>query len=145
MTEKAQVEDLLRSALVGRIGTIWQGGPYVVPVCFAYDESKIFFHSARVGRKMECLRANSEVCFEVDEWQRLVPAHHGCAVTVHYRSVLAYGRYEEVTEEGERLRALELISHKYAGRPNKPMSRERLDPTLVGQIVIDSITGRRNG
>ena len=145
MTDETEIEALLERALVGRIATCSDGEPYVVPLCFVCEGGKVFFHAARVGKKMDYLRANPRVCFEVDEWLGLIPAHHGCAVSVRYRSVIAFGRYCEVTDEGERLRALELISHKYAGRPNAPMAQQHLDETLIGQITIESMTGKKNG
>jgi len=117
----------------------------VVPVCFVYEGGRVYFHAARVGKKMDYLKTNPQACFEVDEWLGLIQSQHGCAVSVQYRSVVAYGQYTEVADEAERLRVLELLSHKYAGRPNAPMEQSRVDATLVGQIAIESMTGKKNG
>jgi nitroimidazol reductase NimA-like FMN-containing flavoprotein (pyridoxamine 5'-phosphate oxidase superfamily) len=46
ITDKAEVEAVLTEAEVGRLGTSVDGRPYVVPLNFAYEEGKIFFHGA---------------------------------------------------------------------------------------------------
>jgi nitroimidazol reductase NimA-like FMN-containing flavoprotein (pyridoxamine 5'-phosphate oxidase superfamily) len=145
MGDRGEMEALLGRALVGRIATCRDAEPYVVPLCFVYEAGKIYFHAAWMGKKMDYLKANPRVCFEVDEWLGLIQSQHGCAVSVQYRSVVAYGRYAEVADEAERLRVLELLSHKYAGRPNMPMEQSSVDATLIGQIAIESMTGKKNG
>ena len=43
------------------------GYPYAVPVNYFYDSDagKIYFHGARVGHKVDALKASDKVCFTV--------------------------------------------------------------------------------
>ena len=81
-----QIEDLLKRSTVGRIGVTVDGRTYVVPVTFVYDGSSVYGHSA-VGKKIEMMRSSPAVCFEVDE----------IADMANWKSVIAWGRYEELT------------------------------------------------
>ena len=80
-----EIDDLLASQLVGRLGLIEGEVPYVVPISYAYRDGDIYAHSAQ-GRKLDALRSHPEVCFEVDD-----------VVSVdEWRSVIAWGTFEQL-------------------------------------------------
>jgi nitroimidazol reductase NimA-like FMN-containing flavoprotein (pyridoxamine 5'-phosphate oxidase superfamily) len=128
-----EISSLLDEQLVGRIGCHSDGVTYVVPVIYAYDGGSVYVLSTE-GQKVTMMRANPEVCFEVDRYDG--PGS--------WRSVVAQGRYEELDEEGlERARAL--LVERVGRRPgtgNGP-SRPRSDRAVVGfRIRLESATGR---
>jgi uncharacterized protein len=90
--------ELLRAARVARLGCVAGDEPYVVPVNYVLDGDCVFVHSLP-GRKVEAMRARPRVCLQVDETRG----------DFGWRSVLAFGRYEELTREPERSRALDLL------------------------------------
>ena len=81
-----QIEDVLRRCTIGRIGTSADGRTYVVPITYVYDGDAVYGHSV-VGQKVRMMRANPEVCFEVEDIDDMA----------NWRSVVARGRYEELT------------------------------------------------
>ncbi len=83
-----QIEQVLRTEIIGRIGCTTDGRVYVVPVTYAYDGECVYAHSA-VGMKVKMMRANPAVCFEVDHTDNLA----------NWRSVIAWGTFEELTGE----------------------------------------------
>lgn len=93
---------LLAEAKVGRLGCVHAGGPYVVPVNYVFDGGSIYVHSLP-GRKLAALRANPKACLQVDE------------ITDEYRwrSVIAFGNYEDVTDQAERDRAVRLLLARF--------------------------------
>ncbi|SRR6266511_2032963 len=80
-----QIDQLLRSEVVGRIGCCAESKLYVVPVVYAYDGSCIYGHTNH-GMKLRMMRANPEVCFEVDHMESVTS----------WQSVIAWGRFEEL-------------------------------------------------
>jgi nitroimidazol reductase NimA-like FMN-containing flavoprotein (pyridoxamine 5'-phosphate oxidase superfamily) len=80
-----ETEQLLLRATVGRIGCSAEGRVYVVPITYAYDGECAIGHSAD-GLKLRTMRANPNVCFEVEEIVDL--RHWSCAI--------AQGTYEEL-------------------------------------------------
>ena len=79
-----QVEDLLNSEVIARIGCISDGRVYVVPVSYAYDGTSVWGHSMD-GAKLRAMRANPQVCVEVEHVDDMS----------NWRSVIAWGTFEE--------------------------------------------------
>ena len=83
--DRDQVDRILHSEVVGRIGVHADGRTYVVPVSYVYDGDAVYVHSP-AGLKIRMLRVAQEVCFEVDR----------IADLGNWQSVIAWGRYEEL-------------------------------------------------
>ncbi len=81
----AEIEDLLRSEVVARLGCHAQGRTYVVPVTYAYDGEGLLIQSAD-GLKIRMMHENPWVCVEVDHIENLA----------NWRSVIAWGRFQEL-------------------------------------------------
>ncbi len=98
-----EIEALLRTAIVGRIaccghGLAGDGRPYLVPLAYGYDGDAIYAHSGP-GRKLDLMRAEPRVTFEVDEAQ----------APDRWRSVIAEGTFEEIDDPRQRTAALTVI------------------------------------
>jgi nitroimidazol reductase NimA-like FMN-containing flavoprotein (pyridoxamine 5'-phosphate oxidase superfamily) len=81
----AEIEDLLRTEVVARIGCHANGRTYVVPVTYAYERDALLVQSAD-GLKVRMMHENPMVCVEVDHIDDLA----------NWRSVIAWGRFEEL-------------------------------------------------
>lgn len=154
MTE-AQISQFLAEQPVGHLGLIDDGTPYVVPISYAYQDGKVYCHSAP-GRKIRALRSHSSVCFEVDEVTDLST----------WTSVIAWGRFEQLLGEDAR-QALEVLLDKF--RPlfasgtgmvhpgaevgmmrtlniPRPATEEKLGrpatAAIVYSITLDTLSGR---
>lgn len=95
----AEVEAMLRRHRVGRIGCSANDRPYVVPITYAYDGHDVYAYSG-LGRKIDVMREQPLVCFEVDEVD-------GDAA---WRCVIAEAVYEELIDEAARRNALSLLA-----------------------------------
>ena len=127
--DRAQIDDLLDAQVVGRIGCHADGVTYVVPVIYAYDGEAFYVYTAE-GRKVRMMRANPEICFEVDEYE-----------SGSWRSAIVQGRYEELDEAGAE-RALALLGERFASRGSNGR-RPRAEGTPVAfRIVVGEVTGR---
>ena len=76
--DAAQCEDVLRTEVIARIGCVSDGRVYVVPVTYVYGH-------AMDGAKLRAMRANPQVCVEVEQVDDLS----------NWRSVIAWGTFEE--------------------------------------------------
>jgi len=93
---------LLRACTVARLGCVYNGGPYVVPVNYVCDGEEIYIHSLS-GRKIDALRANPKTCLQVDQ----------ISDAYHWRSAIAYGDYEEVIEPTKRDWAVKALQARF--------------------------------
>jgi nitroimidazol reductase NimA-like FMN-containing flavoprotein (pyridoxamine 5'-phosphate oxidase superfamily) len=93
-----QIEDLLKDQLIGRIGCHSAETMYVVPVNYVYDGANIYCHSAK-GMKIDMMRENPQVCFEVDNIKNIT----------NWQSVIAWGKFEEITDLDEKQQVLQKL------------------------------------
>jgi len=106
---KEQIEDLLKEQVTGRISCQADGIPYIVPINYFYDGTHIFCHSS-MGKKIEIMRKNPRVCFQVDD----------IVSVFRWRSVVALGKFEEITDVAEKERAMQGLIHRIMPFANNP-------------------------
>jgi len=132
----------LKSNYLGRIGCTHNGDIYIVPVNYIINAGSIIIHSPE-GRKVKMMRKNPRACFQVDEIKTFT----------RWKSVIAWGNYEEITDEKEKWNALEsFVSHFIEAKvtettPSPEVSEVRVHPRsyvkmVVFKININKITGR---
>ena len=138
------IEKVIKSANVCRIGLVDGDEPYVVPICFGYERGALYFHGALEGRKTELIKKNNKVCFEIDTDVEVVASENPCKWAVKYRSLVGTGRAFILKSDEEKTRALRLIMKKYSDNEFS-FSKSALDPVLVVKITIESITGKQSG
>src|SRR6476469_8080070 len=93
-----EIEEVLKKHFVGRIGCHTPEQVYVVPVSYAYDGKYVYVRSFD-GKKIEIMRNNPKVCFEVDETQNMA----------NWKSVIGWGEFEELTDKADRNKALKIL------------------------------------
>jgi nitroimidazol reductase NimA-like FMN-containing flavoprotein (pyridoxamine 5'-phosphate oxidase superfamily) len=142
--DRKAIEEILRRATVCRLGLCDGHLPYVVPLSFGYEENRLYFHSAPEGRKMEIIKANPQVCFEVDVDEEYVAAEVPCDWTVKYSSVIGFGKAHLLESAEEKRRALDVIlAHYSSGKYEYPLGT--LDTVAVVRVDIDRMTGKQAG
>jgi nitroimidazol reductase NimA-like FMN-containing flavoprotein (pyridoxamine 5'-phosphate oxidase superfamily) len=143
--DRSENEDILKRMLVGRLGLASNGEPYIVPLNYAYEGGRIYFHTGLEGRKLEALQKSPRVCFEVDELLGVIPQEQACLFTTHYRSVMVWGTARLLRAEAEKMNALQLLVRKYgAGKEYETPPKEALDLVSVCEIEIDTMSGKAN-
>lgn len=141
--DSGEIEEVIKKAIVCRLGLVDRDEAYIVPVNFGYERNAIYFHSALEGRKIELIKKNNKVCFEIDTDVGVEKTDRSnCSVT--YRSVIGTGRAYILETDEEKLRGLKVIMRQCAGG-EYAFSEERLDSVLVVEIKIESITGKQSG
>ena len=128
-----ETEAFLAEQVVARIGCSDAGSLYVVPVIYAYEGGAAYILTTE-GRKTRAMRANPDVCFETDRYD---------SATGSWRSVIAWGRYEELDGEAAE-GARRLLARHFEERTG----RRRESPGGEGvrfiafRIVLQERTGR---
>ena len=136
---REEMDELLSASKVGRLGLSVGDNPYVVPVSYWYSEGKIYFHSSD-GKKIQYIKKNPQVCFEVDE----------LAEDGSWKSVIAYGKVTLATDMETRMKAFQKAFEHYdveMGAAHPKMKGQKTSMTgidmYVGWIDIIEMTGRK--
>ena len=126
-----QIDQVLRSEVVGHLGCCVDGKVYVTPISYVYDGASIYGHAAD-GMKLRMMRANPHVCVQVDHIENLT----------NWVSAIVWGEFEELTGDDEKeamrlfLDRMEpLQASKTAISPHRaPAGVPALD--LQGQLMV---------
>jgi nitroimidazol reductase NimA-like FMN-containing flavoprotein (pyridoxamine 5'-phosphate oxidase superfamily) len=143
ITDPAELRRILHEARVCRLAMSDGARPYLVPLTFAIDGDDLVLHSARGGRKLDILRRNPAVCFEIEEGVAVAPAATACAFSMRFRTVIGFGVVEFVEDRAERARLLALFGARYGG-PEGPVPAAETERTCVLRVRIRELTGKRS-
>lgn len=143
--DNSLIDAVLAEAFVCRLGLVDGGNPYVVPMCFVRVGDAMYLHAAREGRKIDILKQNDAVCFEVEADVALVPAAAACGWGMRYRSVIGFGRAAFVDDPQEKIAALDRLMEKYSGRGGWTYPDEAVRQTTIIRIGIERMTGKQSG
>jgi len=98
----AEIEQVLHAEVLGHLGCIADGWPYVVPISYVYEGGSIYSNCSE-GMKLQAMRENPLVCFEVEQIRGMA----------NWRTVIARGRFEELLHD-ERERAVDILAMRLA-------------------------------
>ena len=102
------------------------GTAYGVPLSLACTSDDLwYFHCAPEGDKLEAIAAHPEVCLSaVTKCQPTVGPKDG-SFTLQYRSAIAFGKAEIVTDTEEKIQALRAISQRFTASAYGCFSKRR--------------------
>lgn len=140
-------EDCIRVLEKGTSGVLAVSGddnyPYAVPLSYVYCDSKIYFHCAKAGHKLDAIARNSKVSFCVIDQDQIVPEKY----TTYFRSAIAFGTARVLEDEAEKREALSVLSGKYTPDPDMEKGRlleveEQLKHVCMIEIKIEHLSGK---
>ena len=143
ITNREEIENILRQSKVCRLAMVDGDKPYMVPLNFGYSDGCLFFHCAKQGRKIDLIKKNPNICFEVDELIRLKKASLACDWGIDFKSVIGSGKAQFLEDSKEKIQALNAIMSQYSGRTFE-YTDEMLEKTHVIKVVIKEMTGKQS-
>ncbi len=144
ITNPEEIKNIMRQAQICRMAMVAGDMPYVIPLNFVVEGECLYFHSATKGKKIEILSKNKNVCFEMDINARIIAGETHCAWGMKYASVIGYGRAFFVNEQVEKIKVLNLLMDKYAGRGNYTYPENIVRKTMIVGVKIDKLSGKKS-
>lgn len=145
ITQPERIVSILQAATICRIALCDGQRPYLIPMNFVYFKEQIYLHSAREGKKMEILKKNNHICFEVEGRTRLLPGKTPCSYGMAYESVIGFGEAFLVEDFQEKEEGLAWMMEKYGGTQGAHFSQQALEKVAVIRIKITELTGKEAG
>jgi len=113
LLDEEMMDELLERSIVGRLGYTDGHKIYIIPISYLFYNHKYIIAHSREGQKIEILRKNPEVCLEVDMIHNLS----------NWKSVILWGRYEEITSQPDKHYALDMLIRK--------INKQKMDEVAV--------------
>ena len=128
--DKATVYDILDAAMVCHIAYTIDGQPFCTPTGFWRENDKLYWHGSSASRMIRSQSDGVPVCVTVTHLDAIVLARSGFHHSVNYRSVMAFGTARLVTDEAEKLAALDgFVDRFFPGRSKeiRPANKQEID------------------
>ena len=137
------IDKILSRSIICRIGLFDEKYPYVVPVNYGYKNNSLFIHCAPNGKKIDLIKKNNKVCFEIEESYKIVEDEISCNWTTKYRSVIGYGDIEIITDFEEKKKGLDLIMIQH-GKTENTYSDKLVNRVVILKLDIKKMTGKQS-
>ena len=148
---KKKIQEFLDSEHVGRIASIDENGfPQIIPMNFVFLNDAIYMHSHTRGEKLENVKRNQKVGFEVDKELEFLPSYFedptdASLADTLYISVVIKGTGLIVIDKDEKTLALNGLMEKYQPEGKYESIKPEmsvLDEVAIIKIVPESIRGK---
>lgn len=117
--------------------------PYAVPISYVYDNSKIYFHSAKTGHKTDAIKKYSKASFCVIDQDNVIPEEY----TTYYRSVIAFGKVRIIEDEKEVRESIEKLAIKYHPKDSEENRNREIyrawDSFSMIEFSVEHMTGKK--
>ena len=140
-----EIKELLLAEQVGNLGMVSPDGfPYITPVHFVLIDGKIYIHGLRVGQKIDYLKANPKIGFEVYKMNGLIhDPELPCDTNTDYQSVIILGFAKMVDDEALVIKVLDEVVKKFTPQHvGKSFPPAILKATGVIEITPEKTTGK---
>lgn len=140
------IEDIMQKADVCRIALANDNIPYIVTLNFGYNkgpERRLYFHCATEGRKLEMIKKNNYVCFEMDTDHEIYEGEKGCDWGMKFSSVIGFGNIYILIDRDKRIEGLNCIMAHYSDRKSFSYNEKILGKTTILRLDIEEMTGKR--
>ena len=138
------LEEILSNQIICRLAMVDGDRPYLVPVNYGYRDGCLYIHSAPDGKKMDLLRKNPEISFEVEEPVEITKGERACDWSTRYRSVVGHGRAEILWDVDSKQEGLAVIMAQHGAPELLEFNAGSMQKMVILKISIASMTGKQS-
>lgn len=144
VTEFSRIVEIIEQCDVCRLGLCENNSAYIVPLSFGYESQDekitLYFHSAGKGRKLDMIRQNSNVTFEMDTAHVLYGDEAtACSYGMRFQSVMGTGTARLVEDLDEKTHAFEQIMTHYVDQ-QYPFNQHYLEIAAIIAVTVETIS-----
>ncbi len=146
ITGRDEQLSIMKNADAVRIAFAVDNEPYIVAMNFGFTWEKrptLYLHCAGEGKKLDMMRRNGRVCFQMDVDHQMVVDPVACRWSMNYASIVGWGMLTEVTDEKERFHGLSLIMENYGKKGRSGFPAETFQITTVLRLDIEDMCAKR--
>ena len=147
VTDISGIEEILLGCKTCHVAMVDNGMPYVVPLSYGYrilggNTLELYFHSAAEGRKIDILKRNNTVCFEMSCEGEPVHSETPCSSGYYFSSVIGFGKAVFVEDADEKRDALSVMFKHQTGKDVR-FTAGQAETVCVFKIVSSEFTGKK--
>ena len=145
ITNFNDIIDIIKKCDTCRLAWNDKDFPYIVPMNFGLDiqgeQVFLYFHCATEGKKLDLLKKDNRVTFEMDCDHNFILYEERMSCTMGYASVIGHGTLEIVPEE-DKLSALKILMRQYHAEDFQ-FNTDMVPVTTVLKLTVSYMIGKR--
>jgi nitroimidazol reductase NimA-like FMN-containing flavoprotein (pyridoxamine 5'-phosphate oxidase superfamily) len=142
--DEKEIISIIQKAKVCRIGLSENNKPYIVPMNFGYRNDCLYFHCAKEGRKIDIIKKNNKVCFEIDIDHEIINTNRPCNWSSTYTSVIGNGKASIIEADALKKEALNIIIDHYSPGTTYDYPDDQVKKVSIIKIKIEDMTGKKS-
>ena len=147
VTDINGIEEILLQCKTCHVAMVDEGSPYVVPLSYGYkilngNVLELYFHSALEGRKLDILKRNNKVCFEMAHEGEPVHSEIPCNCGYYFASIIGFGEAVFIEDADEKSKVSSIMFKHQAGK-DVTFTAEQAKSICVFKIVSTEFTGKK--
>ena len=144
VTDKSIIEEILTKSDFCRIAINDNEYPYLVPLNYGYRDNTLYFHSAAIGKKVDLIKKNNKVGFEIEYSAKTIPHEQPAKWSTKYLSMIGYGEVEIITDGIEKKKGLDIIMSHYSDSINNEYEDSQVNNLVILKLKITGLTVKRS-
>lgn len=144
ITDRKEIDGIIHTGKMMHLALSDNNLPFLVPVFYAYDGTSLYFHSAKAGTKIDIMKKNNNVCFEISIDNGVVESDMACDFEAKHRTVIGFGKAIFVEDEDQKIAVLNKIVAQFTHEKFE-YPKGNLNATAVIRIDIEMIKGKKHG
>lgn len=144
VTDHQKILEILECCDCCRLGINSNGAPYIVPLNFGWEENDgritLYFHCAVEGRKLDLIRLDPRVSFQMDRKHELVSSDTACTHSFLYQCIMGTGTAEILTDHESRIHGLTSVMSHYTKKDSWTFDERMLARVSIIRLNVDTIS-----
>ena len=145
ITDPEQIRHILDTAKVLHLGLAVDNEPYVVPMNYGYTEEEgklvLYLHSALKGKKLDMMRANPNVFFEIECDRMPFVGKLPCQYGLVYSSIMGRGKARIIDDVEEKMKAMSVLMKTQTGK-DFTFNEQLVSIVAVIRIDVEEYTAK---
>ena len=145
ITQLDKIVEIIKKCNVCSVAFYDKEYPYVIPLNFGlqYNDDKLtfYFHGAKQGKKIDLIKKNNKVAFEMNCSHKLLLGERACDATMEYESVCGNG-IMEIVADAEKEEALNSLMQQYTGQPTHEFNPNEVKAVTILKLIVYEICTR---
>jgi nitroimidazol reductase NimA-like FMN-containing flavoprotein (pyridoxamine 5'-phosphate oxidase superfamily) len=145
VTDIQELLSIVEECRICHVGLLDDKGVYIVPLNYGFEyvnkQLILYFHSAQVGRKIDAIIKNPNVCVEMDCDHRLIEGEKACDFSFGFKSVIGNGVATILSNYDEKLKGLSLLM-KHETQKEYAFDENMVNHVSVIKVIVNEFSGK---
>ena len=145
VTDIQELLSIVEECRICHVGLLDDNGVYVVPLNYGFEYANkqliLYFHSAQVGRKIDAIIKNPNVCVEMDCDHRLIEGEKACDFSFGFKSIIGNGVATILSNYDEKLKGLSLLM-KHETQKEYAFDENMVNHVSVIKVIVNEFSGK---